>query len=69
MTPSRELKPEISLVDRKIIIAVADVAKVEIGLIQLLETIVEATPSEKDDAILETIKPVLKLVLDAVEKK
>jgi hypothetical protein len=69
MEVKRELKPEIALVNRNIVISVADIAKLEIGLIPLLETIVESTETEKDDALLATIKPVLKMVLDAVGKE
>lgn len=69
METARELKPEIALVNRKVVINIADVATLEIGLIELLETIVEATPTERDDALLVTIKPVLKMVLDAVGKE
>ena len=68
MEPTRELKPEIVLKDRKVIISVADVAKLEIGIVELLETIVEATPTSRDDELLVTIKPVLKMVLDAIGK-
>lgn len=68
MEVKKELKPEIALIDRKVVITVSDVAKIEIGLIELLETIVESTSTPKDDALLETIKPVLKMVLDAVGK-
>ena len=68
MEPTRELKPEIVLKDRKVIISVADVAKLEIGIVELLETIVESTPTSRDDELLVTIKPVLKMVLDAIGK-
>ena len=68
MEVKRELKPEIVLRDRKLEIAVSDVIKVELGLIELLEVITEATETEKDDALLATLKPVLKTVLDALGK-
>jgi hypothetical protein len=68
MDTKRELKPDIALVNRRVVIKVSDVATIEIGLIELLEVITEATPTEKDDALLVAIKPILKTVLDAVGK-
>lgn len=68
MELKRDLKPEITLKDRKVIIEVGDVAKVEVGVIELLKAVTEATPTERDDELLRIIKPVLKTVLDSIGK-
>lgn len=69
MELQKELKPEFVLKDRAVVITVGNVVKVEVGIIELIEAIVEATPTEKDDALLVSAKPVLKMVLDALGKK
>jgi len=68
MELAQELKPEIVLKDRKVIIKVGEVATLEVGIIELLEAITTATPTSSDDALLATLKPVLKTVLDALGK-
>lgn len=68
MELKREIKPEFILRDRKVVIEISDIAKVEIGVVELLEAIVEATPTQKDDKFLEAAKPTLKMVLDALSK-
>lgn len=63
------LKPEISLVNSNVVVSVGSIVKVELDIIDFIQAIVDATPTEKDNNIFVGAKPALELVLATLSKK
>lgn len=63
------LKPEISLINSNVVVSVGSIVKLEIDIVDFIQAVVDATPTEKDNAIFLGAKPALELVLATLSKK
>lgn len=63
------LKPQIQLINSQVVVSVGSIAKVEIDVVDLLQAIVDATPTEKDNALFLAAKAPIELVLATLSKK